>query len=305
MCVDYTGLNKACPKDPFPLLHIDRIVDSMSRCEILSFLDAYSGYHQIAMKESDQLATSFITPFGTYCYVIMPFSLKNASATHQRCIQKCFANHINPPRPPAQLEPPKPTVVVYVDDVVVKAPHAGDLIAMLDAMFANLRRFSIKPNPKKCTFGVPKGKLLRYIVFKRGIEANPEKIAAIDRMGPIRNVKGVQWLTGYLATLSQFTSRLGERGMPLYKLLKKSDTFVWMEEAQQALGSLKALLTSAPVLLAPERPEPFLLYLAVTTDVVSAALVVEREPGHVLKIQQPVYFVSEVHTETKARYSQV
>ena len=90
MCVDYMGLNKACPKDPFPLLCIDQIVDSTSGCETLCFLDAYSGYHQIAMKESDQLTTSFITPFGSYCYVTMPFGLKNVGATYQRCMLKCF-----------------------------------------------------------------------------------------------------------------------------------------------------------------------------------------------------------------------
>jgi len=83
MCVGYTGLNKACPKVPFPLPHVDQIVDSTARCELLSFLDAYSGYHQIKMKESDQLATSFITPFGMYYYVTMPFGLRNARATYQ------------------------------------------------------------------------------------------------------------------------------------------------------------------------------------------------------------------------------
>jgi hypothetical protein len=83
MCVDYTSLNKACPKHPFPLPRIDQIVDSTTGCELLSFLDAYSGYHQIKMKESDQLATSFITPFGMYWYVTMPFGLKNAGATYQ------------------------------------------------------------------------------------------------------------------------------------------------------------------------------------------------------------------------------
>jgi hypothetical protein len=107
----------------------------------------------------------------------------------------------------------------------VKAPHAGDLIATLDATFTNLRRFSVKLNPEKCIFGVPKGKLLRYIVSERGIKANPEKITAITRMGPIHKMKGVQWLTGCLPALSRFISRLGELGMPLYKL-KKSDMFV-------------------------------------------------------------------------------
>ena len=94
MCVDYTGLNKACPKDPFPLPHMDQIVDSSSGCETLCFLDAYSSYHQVTMKESDQLATSFITPFGSFCYVSMSFGLKNAGATYQRCMLKCFGDLI-------------------------------------------------------------------------------------------------------------------------------------------------------------------------------------------------------------------
>ena len=85
--MDYTRLNKACLKDHFPLPRIDQIVDSTSGCEILSFLDAYSGCHQITMKESNQLATSFITLYGSYCYITMPFGLKNTSATYQRCMQ--------------------------------------------------------------------------------------------------------------------------------------------------------------------------------------------------------------------------
>ena len=86
MCVDYTSLNKACLKGHFPLPHIDQIVNSTSGCEILSFLDAYSGYHQITMKESDQLAISFITPYGSYYYITMPFGMKNAGTTYQRCM---------------------------------------------------------------------------------------------------------------------------------------------------------------------------------------------------------------------------
>jgi hypothetical protein len=83
MCVDYTSLNKACPKVPFPLPRIDQIVDSTAGCELLCFLDAYSEYQQIKMKESDQLTTLFITPFGMFCYVTMPFGLRNAGATYQ------------------------------------------------------------------------------------------------------------------------------------------------------------------------------------------------------------------------------
>jgi hypothetical protein len=107
MCVDYTSHNKACPKDPFPLLHIDQVVDSTSWCETLYFLDAYSGYHQIMMKGLDQLMTSFIMPFGSYCYVSMSFGLKNTGATYQRCILKCFGDLI------------RETVEAYVDDIIV------------------------------------------------------------------------------------------------------------------------------------------------------------------------------------------
>ena len=103
------GLNKACPKDPFPLPRIDQIVDSTSGCETLCFLDAYSGYHQIVIKESNQLATSFITAFGPFCYVSMPFGLKNVGATYQRCMLKYFGDIIGW------------TVEAYVDDIVVKS----------------------------------------------------------------------------------------------------------------------------------------------------------------------------------------
>ena len=120
----------------------------------------------------------------------------------------------------------KSTIAVYVDDIVVKIAKACNLITDLAATFANLQRFNIKMNLKKYVFGVPKGKLLGYIMSECGIEANPKKITAISNMGPIRNVKGVQRLTGCLAALSGFISRLGERGMPLYKLLKKTDAFI-------------------------------------------------------------------------------
>ena len=90
MCVDYTDLNKHCPKDPFGVPRIDEVVDSTAGCELLSFLDCYSDYHQISLKKEDQVKTSFITPFGAYCYTTMSFGLKNAGATYQRAIQTCL-----------------------------------------------------------------------------------------------------------------------------------------------------------------------------------------------------------------------
>jgi len=117
MCVDYTDLNKCCPKDPFGLPRIDEVVDSTAGCELLFFLDYYSGYHQISLKEDDQIKTSFITPFGAYCYTTMSFGLKNAGATYQRLIQQCLRDEIR-----------DDLVEAYVDDVVVKTRDASTLI---------------------------------------------------------------------------------------------------------------------------------------------------------------------------------
>jgi ribonuclease HI len=246
------------------------------------------------MKESDQLATSFITPFGMYCYITMPFGLRNAGATYQRCMNHVFEEHIGR------------TVETYVDDIVVKTRKASDLLSNLEVTFGCLRAKGVKLNPEKCVFGVPRGMLLGFIVSERGIEANPEKIAAITNMGPIKDLKGVQKVMGCLAALSRFISRLGEKGLPLYRLLRKAECFTWTPEAEEALRNLKALLTNAPILVPPAAGEALLIYVAATTQVVSVAIVVERrEEGHALLIQRPVYFISEVLSETKICYPQI
>ena len=127
MCVDYTDLNKACPADPFALPRIDQIIDATAGCARLSFLDAYSGYHQIKMAVKDQEKTAFITPFGAFCYVSMPFGLKSAQATYQRCVQNCLHDRIGH------------SVHAYVDDIVVKSRKEETLVADLKETFDNLR----------------------------------------------------------------------------------------------------------------------------------------------------------------------
>jgi hypothetical protein len=185
------------------------------------------------MTESDQLASSFITPFGMYFYVTMPSGLRNAGATYQRCMQHVFGDHIGR------------TVEAYVDDTVVKTRKADDLVTDLRIMFGCQQANGVKLNPEKCVLGVLRGMLLGYIVSQRGIEANPEKVAALEQMDPIRDLKGVQRVLGCLAALSHFISRLGEKGLALYRLLKKHKRFSWTIEAQEALDKLKASLTHA------------------------------------------------------------
>jgi hypothetical protein len=222
----------------------------------------------------------------------MPFGLKNAGATLQQCIRRVFGELIGR------------IIEAYVDDIVVKSKKTGDLVPDLTEVFAKLRRHGVKMNPEKCVFGVPRGMLLGFVVLERDIEANPEKILTIMNMGPIKNLKGVQRVTGCLAALSHFIARLGERSLPLYKLMKKSNHFTWTPEVQEALDSLKNILKSPPILSALTTEEPMLIYILATTQVVSAALVVEREePRRSQKVQRLVYFVSEVLSDSKTCYS--
>ena len=124
-------------------------------------------------------------------------------------------------------------------------------------------------NPKKCVFRDPSGQLLGFLVSHRGIEANAKQIQAITEMGPPQSVKDVQKLTGFMAALNHFISRLHEKGLPFFKLLKKTDKFEWMEEANEAFKKLKAYLTSSLVLTPPKKDEDMMLYIVATSTVVS------------------------------------
>jgi hypothetical protein len=205
MCVDYTNLNKHCPKDPFGLPHINEVIDSTAGCELLSFLNCYFGYHQISLREEDQIKTSFIMPFGAYCYMTMSFGLKNIGATYQWAIQQCLKDQIRD-----QL------VEAYVDDVLVKTKVAYTLVNDLDQTFKALNKFQWKLNPKKCIFGVPSGILLGNIVSHEDIRPNPKKVEAVMKMKPPKGIKNIQKLTGCMAALSRFISWLGKKGLPFF-----------------------------------------------------------------------------------------
>jgi hypothetical protein len=221
----------------------------------------------------------------------MTFGL-NAGATYHKAIQKCLKSQI------------RKNVKAYIDDVVVKTTEEDQLIADLTETFANLREFQGKLNLTKCVFGVPSGLLLGFMVGHRGIEAKLVKVDTIRNMAKPSSKKDVMKLTGMMAALGRFISKLGEKGLPFFKLLKKAENFVWDVEAQKAFEALKESLTTPPI-MTPLALRETLLYISATTNVVSMVLVTEREEeGQAYPVQRPVYYMSEVPADAKTHYSQ-
>ena len=179
VCVDFTDLIKACPKDPFLMPQIDQLVDTIAGHPRMSFLDAFQGYHQIALATDDQEKMAFLTPVGNYHYNVMPFGLKSARSTYQRKMTRMFES---------QLEK---SIEAYIDDMVVKSKVATEHVRDLGDIFEILRRHKLRLNTSKCLFGVGSGKFLGYMMTHRGIEVSPDQIKAVNSLQPLRNPKEV------------------------------------------------------------------------------------------------------------------
>ncbi|XP_057545947.1 uncharacterized protein LOC130824940 [Amaranthus tricolor] len=248
MCVDFTDLNKACPKDDYPLPKIDRLVDSTAGHALLSFMDANAGYHQIPLATEDQPHTAFITSTGVYCY---------------------------------------------------KSKQAGQHAADLRETFLTLQKHQMKLNPDKCVFGVTGGKCLGFLVDERGIEANLDKIRAIQNMRSPTSVKEVQKLTGCIAALGRFLSKSADKCSPFFKTIKQQK-FEWTAEAEESFRQLKEHLSTLPKLVSPIKGEKLVLYVSVSEYSLSGVLVAERE-----KKQLPIYYVSHVFRGSEGNYGEV
>jgi len=149
MCVDFTNLNKACPKDSYPLPSINALVENASGCRMLNFLDAFSGYNQIKIQPRDESKMMFMTETSCYCYTLMSFGLKNVGATYQRLMDRVLAP--------------------MLDDMVVTSQERGQHVADLEELFATVAKYHLKLNPEKCMFGVEAGKFLGFLLTERGI----------------------------------------------------------------------------------------------------------------------------------------
>ena len=186
MCVNYQDLNRASPKDNFLLPYIDTLVDNTTKHSLFSFMDGFLGYNQIRMASEDMEKTTFLIMWETFCYKVMPFGLKNTGATYQRAMVTLFHDMMH-----KEIE-------IYVDDHVVN----------LRKLFERLRKFQLKLNPTKCTFGATSEKLLGFVVSKKGIEIDLDKVRVIQDLPPPRTQKEVRSFMGRLNYIARFISQM-------------------------------------------------------------------------------------------------
>ncbi|XP_073038076.1 uncharacterized protein [Primulina eburnea] len=251
----------------------------------LDFRDLNKGYHQILLAVEDQDKVNFITSERTFCYVVMPFRLKNAGATYQRLMDRVFSKQVGR------------NAEVYVNDIMVKSRDSTKLIPDLVETFSTLGSYGLKLNSQKCIFGLRSGTFLGYMVTERGIEANPEKVRAIQDMVSPRGPNDVQKFTRRIAALARFISRSAHRSLPFFRTLRKAKKFEWDPDCEKAFGELKKYLAEFPVLAKPAAGEPLCVYLSATEEAMSLVLV--KLEG---STKQPVYYVSHALKGVEIRY---
>jgi hypothetical protein len=243
VCIDFRNLNRATPKDEYPMPIADTLINNASGNRIISFFDGNVGYNQIFMAKEDASKTAFICPgfIGLFEWVVMTFGLKNAGATYQRAMNLIFHELLGN------------TMEVYIDDIVVKSAEFSSHVAELHKAFDKMRRYGLKMNPRKCDFGVSAGKFLGFAIHEHGIEIDPDRIKSIRNVGPPTCKVEVQKFLGKVNYLRRFISNLTgkiDAFTPILRL-KNDVEFAWGAEQQEAFDLIKKYLSSAPVLKAP------------------------------------------------------
>ncbi|CAN6563557.1 unnamed protein product [Malus baccata var. baccata] len=273
-CVDYRNINSATPKDEYPMPMADLSIDAVAKHKILSFMDGHAGYNQIKMAPEDIHKTAFRCPghVGAYEYLVMPFGLKNAGATYQRAMNDIFHDLIGQ------------SMEVYIDDIVVKSKTEEQHLVDLKQALTRIRIHKLKMNPKKCAFRVRTGNFLGFLVHQRGVEVDKNKSRAIMESPPPTNKVQLQRLLGKINFLRRFIANLAGKIQPLTHLL-----------------SIKAYLTSPPVLVPPQRGKPLKLYISASEKSIGSLLAQNNEGGK----EQAVYYLSRILTEVETRYSPV
>jgi hypothetical protein len=268
LCVDFRNLNKCSLKDNYPLLKMDHILQRVVAAHIISLLDGYSGYNQIAVCEEDKEKTTFTTPWGKFTYDKMPFGLMNSRATFQRAMDIDFVGEKNK------------FMVIHIDDITIFSKFDEEHLQHLEQVFNKCRRYGISLNPKKSHFSMPEGKLLSHIILVGGIKVDPKRVCAIQQIDIARNKKDVQSFIGKINFLRRFVLNFVEILKPITNMLKKYAVIKWSLEEKSSFQTIKQYLVEAPVLAIPDYAKYFFIFSFVSEEMIVVVLLQKNEEGH-------------------------
>lgn len=252
-------------------------------------MDGFSDYNQIEMAPEDMEKTTFISPYGTFCYKVMPFEIKNDGATCQREMVTLFHGMIH-----KEIE-------VYVNDMIANSQMEEEHLVKLQKLFDRLRNFRLRLNPTKFTFGVRSGRLLGIIVSQRGIEVDLVKVKAIRDMPTPHTEKEVRGFLGKLNYIARFISHLTATREPIFKMLRKNQAIKWNKDCQQIFDKVKEYLQEPPILVPPVTIRPFIMYLTVLDGPMGCVLGNQDETC----IKEHAYYLSKKFSDCEYRYSLV
>ena len=287
VCIDYRALNKRTQKDHFPLPFINTILDEVAGHELYTFMDGYSGYNQISIALEDHHKTTFITPWGTFIYVVMPFGLCNAPSAFQRAMSFAFSDLLHR------------SMTVFIDDFSTHSSAAEHLYWVQECLI-RCRRTGIAVNLDKLFLAVKRGVLLGHIVSQEGTEPDPTKVEVITNLQPPTDVKGVQRVLGHIGWYRSRITDYATATLPLTNLLRKDTKFEWTPECQKGFDELKRQLTTYPVLQPPDWDQPWHVYCDASAVAVGSALCQPAKDGG---RDHPIAFASKQLTDAERNYT--
>ena len=285
ICVDFTRLNESVQRENFPLPTTDQLLAQLSGATVFSKLDCKSGFYQVPLDEESQKLTTFITPYGRYCFKRLPFGISSGPEVFQREMSHILSGI--------------PGVICDIDDVLISGKDREEHDGRLKTVLQRMKAAGVTLN-EKCVFAVDKVKFLGHIISKDGIQIDPEKVKAITKLPRPQSVTEVRRFLGMVNHIGKFAPNLAETTKPLRDLLKKETEWVWDEPQEKAFQTLKEQLSTAPVLRHYDPQKPTKISADASSYGMGGVLLQKEGTDW-----EPVFYASRSLTDTEQRYAQV
>ncbi|CAB0038284.1 unnamed protein product [Trichogramma brassicae] len=287
MCIDFREVNKKTIKDAYPVASMDTVLDKLRRARYISEIDLKAAYHQIPVEKGSRKYTAFaVAGSGLWQFRRLPFGLVNAPMTFCRLIDHLFGPEY------------EPHVFYYLDDIIVVTEDADSHLIWLEKVLRRLTDAGLEINKDKCEFFCSCVKYLGYMLDHEGLHVDPDKVRPILEHPTPNNVKQLRRFLGIVGWYARFIEDVSNIKIPLLRLLRRDQPWVWGEEQRQAFDELKRALTVAPVLARPDFVKPFTIQCDASGIAIGAVLVQEDADG-----EHPIVYLSRVLTAPERNYS--